>query len=37
MKILRFSYLRMNGFDAFEAKLGKLPLVLSMLVSFLEQ
>ncbi len=37
MKILGFSYLRMNGFDTFEIEVGRLPLVLSMLVSFPEQ
>ncbi len=25
MKILRFSYLRMNGFDTFEVEIGRLP------------
>jgi hypothetical protein len=34
---LGFSYLKMNGFDTYEAKVGRLPLVLSMLVFFPEQ
>jgi len=34
---LRFSHLKINGFDTFEAKVRRLPSVLSMLVSFQEQ
>jgi hypothetical protein len=37
MKILGFSYLKMNGFDTSKIEVGRLPLVLSMLVFSPEQ